>query len=232
MHGARRRSGLLTIAPLAILAVLFPPRARAGDALYYKEEGGAIVFTNVRGSGLQPLPGFSGRREITAVNALPSTPYDRFIEYLATKTAVSADLIKAVALVESGFTETARSPKGALGLMQLMPATARRYGVTNPFDPHENLQAGARHLGSLLDRYDGDLTLTLAAYNAGSGAVRRYGGVPPYRETRDYIRKIRDLLGGRAAAGPKASSERRTRGASSSPVRVVYKDDGTIALVN
>lgn len=233
MHGARTRSSPVRIVlQTAVLGLFLVGPGFAGDALFYREENGAIVFTNVRGSGLRPVPGFSGRRSITAVTALPSTPYDRFIEYLANQTSVSADLIKAVALVESGFNETARSPKGALGLMQLMPATARKYGVDNPFDPHENLQAGATHLGSLLDRYDNDLKLALAAYNAGSGAVQRYGGVPPYRETRDYIRKIQELLRGKAARNKTARPGGAASRPPSKPIRVVYADDGTIVLVN
>lgn len=232
MHAASRLSVICRLALVAaVTSIAFSGAGFAGDALYYKEENGAIVFTNVRGNGLQPVPGFSGRRPVIAARALPATSYDRFIEYLANETGVSADLIKAVAMVESGFNETARSSKGALGLMQLMPVIAREYGVHDPYDPHQNLRAGATHLSSLLERYDGDLTLTLAAYNAGSGAVKRYNGVPPYRETRNYIRKIHDLLGG--TAGPRRSTKReRETVASSAPVRLVYASDGTISLVN
>ncbi len=216
----------------AITAIVFSGVGFAGDTLYYKHEDGAIVFTNIRQSGLRPVPGFSGRRHVVAARPLPATAHDRFIEYLATETGVSADLIKAVAMVESGFDVRARSPKGALGLMQLMPDVARKYGVRDAYDPHENLRAGATHLSSLLDRYDGDLTLTLAAYNAGPGAVKRYRGVPPYRETRNYIRKVQDLLGGKATARQSAKVGRGTAVVSSAPVRLVYAADGTISFVN
>jgi len=99
-------------------------------------------------------------------------------------------LVRAVVAVESGFQPQAVSPKGAQGLMQLMPRTAREMGVEDPFDPAANLDGGSRYLSSLVTRYDGDLTRALAAYNAGIGAVARHGGVPPYAETRKYVRKV------------------------------------------
>lgn len=99
-------------------------------------------------------------------------------------------LVKAVILAESAGRRDATSPKGALGLMQLMPATARRFGVTDPYDPAQNVAGGTRYLRWLLDRFDGDATRALAGYNAGEGAVDRHGGVPPYRETRNYVRVV------------------------------------------
>jgi len=108
----------------------------------------------------------------------------------ARRHGVDPGLVLAVVDVESAFRPDAVSPKGALGLMQLMPATADALGVTDPFDPAQNLDAGARHLRALLLAHDGDLEKALAAYNAGSEAVRRHGGVPPYPETRDYVRKV------------------------------------------
>ena len=104
--------------------------------------------------------------------------------------SVSADLVRAVIQVESAWNPRAISPKGALGLMQLMPATAAQLGVVNPFDPAQNIRAGVKYLKQLLDRYDGNVEMALAAYNAGPGAVDRYGKVPPYRETQSYVRRI------------------------------------------
>jgi Transglycosylase SLT domain len=99
-------------------------------------------------------------------------------------------LVLAVIQVESGFRPDAISPKGAQGLMQLMPGTAQALGVADPLDPGQNLDGGARHLGALVSRYDGDLTRALAAYNAGEGAVARHRGVPPYQETRRYVKNV------------------------------------------
>lgn len=99
-------------------------------------------------------------------------------------------LVIEVVRAESGFNPRARSPKGALGLMQLIPGTAKRFGVRDPFEPTQNLKGGMAYLSWLLQHFDGDLTLTLAGYNAGEGAVERHGGVPPYRETQDYVKRI------------------------------------------
>jgi hypothetical protein len=116
------------------------------------------------------------------------------LEVLAMETAqrhgLPPELVLAVVAVESGFRPSAISPKGAQGLMQLMPGTAAELGVEDPFDPVENLDGGVRHLEALIKEHDGDVVRALAAYNAGSGAVQRYGGVPPYPETREYVRKV------------------------------------------
>ncbi|MGB9791097.1 MAG: lytic transglycosylase domain-containing protein [Thermacetogeniaceae bacterium] len=103
-------------------------------------------------------------------------------------------LLKAVARAESGLNPRAVSPAGALGIMQLMPATARALGVKDPFDPLQSIFGGARYLRYLLDRFGGDVRLALAAYNAGPGAVQRWGGVPPYRETREYVERVLGYL--------------------------------------
>jgi hypothetical protein len=108
----------------------------------------------------------------------------------ARRHSLDPDLVQAVVAVESGFRPDAVSPKGAQGLMQLMPATARSLGVMDSFDPASNLDGGTRYLRALIQRYDGDLKRALAAYNAGEGAVARHGGVPPYPETMAYVRKV------------------------------------------
>ncbi len=113
----------------------------------------------------------------------------------ARRHGLDPDLVMAVVSVESGFRPQAVSPKGAQGLMQLMPRTASSLGVADAFDPAQNLDGGARHLGQLLTLYGGDLTRALAAYNAGEGAVDRHGGVPPYRETRAYVKKVLERYG-------------------------------------
>ena len=116
--------------------------------------------------------------------------YEPEIRAAASDSGVSENLIKAVILQESGGDARAVSSKGAKGLMQLMDATAGELGVRNPFDPAENIRAGAKYLGRLLREFKGDLKLALASYNAGIGTVRKFGGVPPYRETQDYVSKV------------------------------------------
>lgn len=116
--------------------------------------------------------------------------FDDIIEEQAGAQGVPTDLVRAVIQLESGFNPAAVSAKGALGLMQLMPATARELGVDNPFHPAQNIRGGVTYLRRLLDLYNDDVPLALAAYNAGPGAVARYGNVPPYRETREYVRRI------------------------------------------
>jgi soluble lytic murein transglycosylase-like protein len=122
--------------------------------------------------------------------------YEPYVLEHSTRHSLNPELVRAVIQVESGYNARALSPKGAMGLMQLMPDTARMLGVTRPYDPEQNIRGGTRYLRLLLDKYDGDVTLALAAYNAGSGAVDRYGKrIPPYRETRDYVRKVRSVAG-------------------------------------
>src|SRR5579884_2833435 len=125
---------------------------------------------------------------------LPPDPrYSAIIDKVATAQGVSPQLVNAVIKVESAYQERARSRKGAMGLMQLMPDTARQYAVSNPYEPESNIEGGIRYLKSLLDRYE--LRLALAAYNAGEGAVKRFGGVPPYPETQKYVSDILKLVG-------------------------------------
>jgi len=125
---------------------------------------------------------------------LSSTPYGEIISAMSEAHGVDPLLVRAVIQVESNYQTRARSPKGAMGLMQLMPSTARVYRVRNPFDPRTNIEAGIKHLKSLIDRF-GRVELGLAAYNAGEGAVTKFNGIPPYRETRNYVSRILSLAG-------------------------------------
>ena len=120
--------------------------------------------------------------------------FEDIFNQVSAQTGVSAQLLKAVAQAESGCRSDAVSSCGAVGVMQLMPATAKAYGVTDPFDAYENISGGAKLLSDLLEKYNGNVTLSLAAYNAGSGNVSKYGGVPPFKETINYIDKINKLL--------------------------------------
>jgi soluble lytic murein transglycosylase-like protein len=134
-----------------------------------------------------------------AVASAPSAPLVETVDRIAQQNQISPRLVHSVIQVESNYDPNAISPKGAQGLMQLIPATARRFGVSNVFDPTDNIQGGARYLKYLLGLYKGDEALALAAYNAGEGAVSRYGGVPPFPETQDYVAKVRQRLAGAPA---------------------------------
>jgi soluble lytic murein transglycosylase-like protein len=123
---------------------------------------------------------------------IEKTAYDAIIEAASGRHGVPSRLLKAVIQVESAFQPRARSQKGAMGLMQLMPETARQYRAGNPYDPTTNIEAGTQHLKSLLARFE--LPLALAAYNAGESAVEKFGGIPPYAETQTYVAKILGLL--------------------------------------
>lgn len=122
--------------------------------------------------------------------APPGQDIEALVVAAARRHGLDPALVRAVVAVESAFQPRAVSPKGAQGLMQLMPATARSLGVVDPFDAGQSLDGGTRHLKGLVERYGGNLGLALAAYNAGEGAVARHRGVPPYRETRDYVRRV------------------------------------------
>jgi soluble lytic murein transglycosylase-like protein len=126
---------------------------------------------------------------------------DAAIEQAAARHNVDPNLVRSVVKVESNFNPNAVSRKGAMGLMQLMPSTARSLNVVNPFDPQQNVDAGVRHLRRLLDSYGGNVSLSLAAYNAGSGAVARSAGVPHFRETQNYVRRITNLYNGGSEPG-------------------------------
>lgn len=148
---------------------------------------------------------------------------DAAIDMAAARHNVDPNLVRAVVKVESNFNPNAVSRKGAMGLMQLMPSTARSLKVKNPFDPEQNVDAGVRHLKQLLESYGGDVNLTLAAYNAGSGAVARSAGVPRYAETQNYVRRITNLYYGGFNLGPSLSHD---------PVRVQRDARGVLYISN
>jgi soluble lytic murein transglycosylase-like protein len=148
---------------------------------------------------------------------------DSAIEQAAARHNVDPNLVRAVVKVESNFNPNAVSRKGAMGLMQLMPATARQLKVKNPFDPEQNVDAGVRHLKQLLESYGGDVRLTLAAYNAGAGAVARNSGVPHYAETQNYVRRITSLYYGASVVQPFAQHD---------PVKVQRDARGVLYISN
>jgi hypothetical protein len=156
---------------------------------------GRLVRTFVRSFVARVAPGEPQPRSAPAV----SGQFAQTVERIARQNQLPPQLLHSVIRVESNYDPYAVSPKGALGLMQLIPSTARRFGVSDVFDPADNIQGGARYLKYLLELYKGDNALALAAYNAGEGAVSRYGGVPPFPETRNYVTQVRKRLEENAA---------------------------------
>ncbi len=193
--------------PLVLVVALLPVMTSAQVYTRLKPNG-VVEATNVPDSTSFHLtyPGKGTLIHSRGFRGATSSLFDTHIDAAAARYHVSMDLVKAVIAVESEFDQWAVSSKGARGLMQLMPATARRFGVADSFDARANIFAGTQYLRILLDQFGGDIVLALAAYNAGENAVRRYGGVPPYRETRGYVKKVQSLLGAFVPAGPSTSS--------------------------
>lgn len=201
----------------------------------YDDGAGVVHYTNVPADPrYRPLPPFADSR---ARSTLPNqaiahrwralAPFADLIRATADRYRVDHRLVEAVILVESAANPRAVSRKGAQGLMQLMPQRSAELGVRNPFDPRENVDGGVRHLRDLLQRFAGNVTLALAAYNAGEEAVRVYQGVPPYPETQDYVRRIRALYTG--LEGPGAPW------AAGQTPQQIYRDvagDGSVTYTN
>ena len=183
---------LFAVVVLAALGLI--PAPAAAQIYAWRDASGTLVLSDRElntPTKIYEVQGAPTYRTTTADARPASSPrFDDIVVAHAQRHALRPELVRAVIQVESGYNPMATSPKGAMGLMQLMPATARELGVRNPYDPEDNIRGGTRYLRLLLDRYDGNEQLALAAYNAGSGAVDRYSGVPPYRETRDYVRKV------------------------------------------
>jgi soluble lytic murein transglycosylase-like protein len=186
------------IASLCLFAVMLLPGSARADIYAFTDSNGVTHFSNVPSDARFKLL-IAAAREPSVIAApgkavdwlARSAKYDQAIAGAAKASTIQASLVRAVIVVESGFNPRAVSKRGAIGLMQLQPATARRYGVKDIYDPEQNIRAGTRYLRDLLTRFDSNLELALAAYNAGEEAVERYGRhIPPYAETLNYVPSV------------------------------------------
>jgi soluble lytic murein transglycosylase-like protein len=207
----------------------------AAESLYrFEDDEGIVHYTNVPGDPRysfirkDPEPAIAKAAPDGTGASRARRAFAQVIRATAERYGVDTRLIEAMVEAESAGNPTAVSPKGARGLMQLMPERAAELGVRNSFDPHQNVDGGVRHMRDLLQRFAGDVTLALAAYNAGEAAVRSYGGVPPFAETREYVRRIRAMYDSERPSTSKAV-------ALVTPPQRIYTsvaEDGTLTFTN
>ena len=201
------------LSPLLLSAIALSTisvTASAGNMYIYKDKGGQVLLTNVNPSG--NFDKFTKKVKVTyyksnntydggssssndygssaASNSGSRNAYDSYIRASAARHGVDPGLMKAMMHTESAFNPNARSPVGAQGLMQLMPATARRFKVSNPWSPADNIEGSAKYIAWLMRRFNNNIEYAVAGYNAGEGNVDKYGGIPPFKETRNYVKKV------------------------------------------
>ncbi len=216
-----------------------------GQIVSYRDDSGKRVFINsepasttrssripllktaANGAALRTTQSsFATSPEMSAIDQANREKIEQMIREVSARYRVDPALVRAVMQTESNWNSSAVSRKGALGLMQLIPGTAQQLGVHNAFDPKQNLDGGVRYLHTLLERYNGDLDKALAAYNAGPGAVDRAGGIPRYRETRNYVQKVTDSYFRPGSDRlPRAFEERR-------PIYRAVDADGRVVFTN
>lgn len=186
--------------------------ARADHIVAITDESGNKIYINTGDDGTLPASG-AGRSRLSpkGVPAVATQEIQKLVEKTAEQHQVDPKLVHAIIKAESQYDPNAVSPKGAMGLMQLIPATAQRFGVGNPFNPKENIEGGVSYLRYLLDLFGGDLSLSLAAYNAGEHAVQRSGGIPSFAETQGYVRKVAGFYQSDSAQSGAWATDKRLR---------------------
>ena len=217
--------GLLLLAPSILGAGGMSQgssRVRRYEVREDAETGRLTRVTSLVRRSTQTSGGSAGAAGSTVVQGRTVVDIDFLVQKVGLRHNVDTDLIHAVIRQESNYDVFAVSVKGACGLMQLMPGTALRFGVKDIFDPAENVEGGVKYLRHLMDRYEGDRIRALAAYNAGEGAVDRYGGVPPYRETEDYVDRVRRWYGSLGGISDEVPEEDR--------VTLSVDPDGTLVF--
>jgi soluble lytic murein transglycosylase-like protein len=199
-----RSSWFLAALVVCGVSALVPARADAQIYAWRDPSGNLVLSDRPKDPSARTYAvATTGTTRVTRPLSAQAARYENLIQEHSAANGVRPELVRAVIQAESAFNPVARSEKGAMGLMQLMPATAAQYGVDNPYSPQQNIRAGVAYLKSLLVRYDDRVELALAAYNAGPGAVEKYGGtVPPYRETLNYVDRIQGNMRQSAAAAP------------------------------
>ncbi len=206
----------------------------SADIYKYVDEDGVICYTDAPGGKKHQkiMKNTLSRADKPVDRAVPALQKDfaGYVHKAATKYDIAPELIKAVIKTESNGNHRAVSRKGAKGLMQLMPSTANEMNVSNPFNPEENIDGGARYLRYLLERFNGNLTLALAAYNSGPKTVEKYGSIPPISETREYVRKVFALYNGKKSYA--FSDMGIPEPQKPTPIYKIVLDDGTILFTN
>jgi soluble lytic murein transglycosylase-like protein len=204
--------------------------AWAEEIVSITDEHGRKIFIN---TGEIRAQGGLATRVIAPVRAgnasLPPPDISHLVEQTASRLQVDPQLVHAIIKVESKYDPKAVSRKGAMGLMQLIPETAQRFGVENPFSPKENIEGGVSYLKHLLDLFRGDLSLSLAAYNAGEGAVQRFGGIPSFAETRDYVQKVTNIY---QSGSPQSGTNAAGNKPQASPIIRYVDERGVVHYSN
>ena len=223
----------MRIALMVLCSFLLAVSASSADIYKYVDDSGVVCYTDAplgRKSEQVSRDKVVTKKSRAAAVAAPAPDFVGYVHQAAAKYDLEPELIKAVIKTESNGNHRAVSRKGAMGLMQLMPGTANDLNVANPFNPEENIEGGARYLKQLIDRFNGNLTLALAAYNSGPKTVEKYGAVPPILETRQYVKRVFSFYNGKKTYA--FSDTSNTPSKQYAPIYKIVLDDGTILFTN